>query len=121
MEFKTTLDNEFTIKTNEEIVAQILGKIIDNALKFTEKGSVTIEAAQKGQMVEISVTDTGIGIPADKQDTIFDNFVKLDEFKGGVGLGLSISRRLTNLLGGNLLLDSAYTTGCRFVLQLPIR
>ena len=121
MEFMTTLDDEFTIKTNEEIVAQILGKIIDNALKFTEKGSVTIEAAQKGQMVEISVTDTGIGIPADKQDTIFDNFVKLDEFKGGVGLGLSISRRLTNLLGGNLLLDSAYTTGCRFVLQLPIR
>ena len=121
MEFKTTLDNEFTIKTNEEIVAQILGKIIDNALKFTEKGSVIIEAAQKGQMVEISVTDTGIGIPADKQDTIFDNFVKLDEFKGGVGLGLSISRRLTNLLGGNLLLDSTYTTGCRFVLQLPIR
>lgn len=121
MEFMTTLDDEFTIKTNEEIVAQILGKIIDNALKFTEKGSVTIEAAQKGQMVEISVTDTGIGIPADKQDTIFDNFVKLDEFMGGVGLGLSISRRLTNLLGGNLLLDSAYTTGCRFVLQLPIR
>ncbi len=121
MEFKTTLDDEFTIKTNEEIVAQILGKIIDNALKFTEKGSVIIEAAQKGKMVEISVTDTGIGIPADKQDTIFDNFVKLDEFKGGVGLGLSISRRLTNLLGGNLLLDSAYTTGCRFVLQLPIR
>lgn len=121
MEFMTTLNDEFTIKTNEEIVAQILGKIIDNALKFTEKGSVTIEAAQKGQMVEISVTDTGIGIPADKQDTIFDNFVKLDEFKGGVGLGLSISRRLTNLLGGNLLLDSAYTTGCRFVLQLPIR
>lgn len=121
MEFMTTLDDEFTIKTNEEIVAQILGKIIDNALKFTEKGSVIIEAAQKGQMVEISVTDTGIGIPADKQDSIFDNFVKLDEFKGGVGLGLSISRRLTNLLGGNLLLDSAYTTGCRFVLQLPIR
>lgn len=121
MEFKTSLDNEFTIKTNEETVSQILGKIIDNALKFTEQGSVTIEACQKEQMVEISVTDTGTGIPADKQDTIFDNFVKLDEFKGGVGLGLSISRRLTKLLGGNLFLDSTYTTGCRFVLQLPIR
>ncbi len=121
MEFKTDLDDEFAIKTNEDTVSQILRKIIDNALKFTEQGSVTVEANKSNKMVEISVTDTGVGIPANKQDLIFDNFVKLDEFKGGAGLGLSISRRLTKLLGGNLFLDSHHTTGCRFVLQLPIR
>ena len=120
LEFKSTLDDSFAIKSNEETVSQILQKIIDNALKFTEEGSVCVEVGRKGKTLEISVTDTGIGIPADKQETIFDNFVKLNDFKGGVGLGLSISRRLAKTLGGNIILDSTYTTGSRFIIQLPI-
>jgi signal transduction histidine kinase len=120
MNFRTELDDSFSVRSNEETVVRILEKIIDNAMKFTEQGSVTIEARRTKKFVEISVTDTGIGIPADKQSSIFDNFVKLDEFKGGVGLGLSISKRLTNSLGGILFLDPTYQTGCRFVLQLPI-
>lgn len=120
MNFRTELDDSFSVRSNEETVVRILEKIIDNAMKFTEQGSVTIEARRTKKFVEISVTDTGIGIPSDKQSSIFDNFVKLDEFKGGVGLGLSISKRLTNSLGGILFLDPTYQTGCRFVLQLPI-
>ena len=120
LEFKSTLDDSFAIKSNEETVSQILQKIIDNALKFTEEGSVCVEVGRKGKTLEISVTDTGIGIPADKQETIFDNFVKLNDFKGGVGLGLSISRRLAKTLGGNIILDNTYTTGSRFIIQLPI-
>ena len=120
LEFRSELDDSFSVKSNEETVLQILEKITDNALKFTEEGSVTIEARKNNGNIEISVTDTGIGIPADKQKNIFDNFVKLDEFKEGIGLGLSISRRLTNSLGGNLFLDASYNKGSRFVLQLPI-
>lgn len=120
MEFRSKLDDSFTIKSNEETISQILEKVIDNAIKFTDKGEVIVEAQLKDDHVEISVTDTGIGIPPEKQNDIFDNFVKLDEFKEGIGLGLSISRRLAKTLNGNLILDTEYKTGSRFVLQLPV-
>ncbi len=120
MEFRSKLDDSFAIKSNEETVSQILEKVIDNAIKFTEKGEIIVETEQKGNMVEISVSDTGIGIPPERQNDIFDNFVKLDEFKEGIGLGLSISRRLAKSLNGNLILDTEYKKGSRFILQLPV-
>jgi len=62
-----------------------------------------------------------VGIPLDRQADIFDNFVKLDDYKEGVGLGLTICRRLVKMLGGNITVDSTYTTGSRFVIQLPVK
>lgn len=118
--FTTELDDDFTIKSNEETILQIMNKITSNAQKFTKEGSIVFHASRHDSTLEISVTDTGIGIPEDKQQSVFDNFVKLDEFSEGVGLGLSISVRLAKSLGGNIYIDSTYKTGSRFVLQLPI-
>ena len=119
MNFYTTIPDTFTIKSNEDTIAQILTKIIDNALKFTESGHVDVNAFKHDNYVEISVEDTGVGIPEEQREAIFENFVKLDDFKNGAGLGLSICRRLVKLLGGKIFIDSQYDIGSRFVVQLP--
>ena len=67
------------------------------------------------------MTDTGTGIPEEKRNDIFENFVKLDDYKEGVGLGLPICRRLACSLGGDIVLDPAYKNGSRFIVQLPVR
>lgn len=120
LQFTTDLHDDFAIKSDEETILQILDKIINNALKFTNEGSVEVHASRRSDLVEISVTDTGIGIPEEMQAAVFDNFVKLDEFKDGVGLGLSISRRLAKSIDGDISIDRTYKTGSRFVVQLPI-
>ena len=68
----------------------------------------------------ICITDTGIGIPQDKQDFVFERFAKLDTFSKVTGLGLALSRLIMERMGGNLVLDAQYTDGCRFMLTLPI-
>ena len=71
-------------------------------------------------MLLFSVTDTGVGVKEEDRERIFENFVKLDEYKGGVGLGLSICRRLARLMNGDVNLDVQYTEGARFILSLPL-
>lgn len=71
------------------------------------------------QHIEIVVTDTGIGIPEDKQEWVFERFTKVDEFTQGTGLGLAISRLAAQLLGGQIMIDSDYKEGCRMVFTLP--
>lgn len=66
-----------------------------------------------------SVTDTGIGISEDKQEVVFERFVKVDSFTQGTGLGLPLCRIIANGLGGSLTLDKTYKDGCRFLLTLP--
>jgi signal transduction histidine kinase len=66
-----------------------------------------------------TVEDTGCGIPADQAEHIFERFVKLDSFKQGIGLGLPLSRKLAEQLGGLVTLDTSYTSGARFVVTLP--
>ena len=119
LRFESTLKDSFSLKSNSEMVSQILEKLLDNALKFTEKGSITIAATRKGDMVAISVADTGIGIPESKRKAVFENFVKLDDYRDGIGLGLPICRRLARSLGGNIVIDPKYKNGSCFVLQLP--
>lgn len=120
LKFSSELPDTFSIRSNEETIAQILNKIIDNALKFTNEGSVELHVKKEEKMIELSVTDTGIGIPDNKREAIFDNFVKLDDFKEGVGLGLSVCRRLAKILGGAIIIDPQYKTGSRFIVQLPV-
>ena len=73
-------------------------------------------------MILFSVTDTGIGIPIEKQESVFERFNKLDTFVPGTGLGLSISRLIAKeKMGGSLTIDSTYTTGSRFILILPLK
>ena len=74
---------------------------------------------QQSNVLYLSIEDTGCGVPAEKASAIFDEFVQLDEFKDGVGIGLPLSRNIVRQLGGDITLDTAYTAGARFVITLP--
>jgi CheY-like chemotaxis protein len=113
------------IETDPDKVRQILKNFLANAVKFTERGSVTLAArpAQAPYSVVLSVADTGIGIPRGKQEAIFEAFQQADGSTsrryGGTGLGLTISRQLADLLGGEIRLRSEPGQGAEFALLLP--
>lgn len=113
---------ELIILSNPERIAQVMTNLVHNAAKFTSHGCIDIaysvnEAEKK---IEISVTDTGIGIPKEKQEVVFERFYKMNSFTQGTGLGLSICRTIAEKLGGSLRIDSSYTNGCRVILTLPL-
>ena len=116
---ESQLPDDFTIETNKIIISRIVSAITDNAFKYTEKGSVTLSAYTEGNMLHIAIEDTGCGIPDKESENIFGRFVKLDSFKEGIGLGLPLSRRLAEQLGGNVTLDTTYTAGARFIVTIP--
>jgi len=106
-----------------ERLRQIIGHLISNAIKFTERGEIAIEMGAEmplrdGILLHCSVTDTGTGIPAEKQQTIFDVFTQgdgsLTRIHGGVGLGLTISARLVEKMGGRIWVDSELGSGSKF-------
>jgi signal transduction histidine kinase/CheY-like chemotaxis protein len=113
--------------TDEAKLSQILRNLISNALKFTERGEVRVSAAAAdgGASMRICVVDTGIGIPAQDRERIFEEFTQvagpLQSRVKGTGLGLPLSRRLAKLLGGNLEVDSTPGVGSTFCLTLPLR
>ena len=119
-------DGPSVIHSDPARVQQIVHNLLNNAAKFTEKGSVSLTLRQaKGDLIEIDVTDTGIGIPEEKIAAIFEEFIQADGTTtrkyGGTGLGLSISRRLSELLGGDIRVVSAVGEGSTFTVSLPIR
>jgi signal transduction histidine kinase len=112
------------VRADREKVQQILVNLLSNAVKFTPPGgTVAVDCAAAGSVVEIRVRDTGIGIPADKLDTIFEPFVQVDarlaRSQEGVGLGLAISRDLAKGMGGNLVVESQVGRGSAFRVSLP--
>lgn len=126
-----------TMKTDRQRVEQILKNLMSNAIKFTSHGSVTLdinlakprkdfrnENLRKNGAIAIQVRDTGIGIPAEKQQEIFEAFKQADGSTsrkyGGTGLGLSISRELARLLGGEIGVESTPGEGSAFTLYLPL-
>ena len=119
MRFSTQLANDFTITTNQEHLKNILHHLLDNAVKFTPSGHVMVRCEEKDGKLVITVSDTGIGIAKEHQERVFDKFVKLSEYTGGVGLGLSISRQLARELGGDIVMDGNYRKGARFVVTIP--
>jgi signal transduction histidine kinase/DNA-binding response OmpR family regulator/CHASE3 domain sensor protein len=115
------------IKTDKMRLEQILKNLISNAIKFTEKGSVSLEIKindDDNKIICFIVKDTGIGIPLDKQPLIFEAFQQADGSTkrkyGGTGLGLSISRELAKLLRGEIILHSTVGQGSSFTLCLPV-
>ena len=120
LNIETELPDDFTLTTNENMLHRILACLMDNAVKYTEKGAITIKAQQENNQLKLTVTDTGSGIPTEEAEHIFDRFVKLDNFKEGIGLGLPLSRRLAEQLGGKVELDTTYTDGAQFIVTLPI-
>lgn len=111
------------IETDRERLLQVLANLTTNAKKCTEKGTITIalEKLPKDDMISISVSDTGCGIPKEKAQEVFERFSKLNSFRQGTGLGLSICRAFVEELGGKIWVDTTYTEGARFVFTHPIR
>jgi signal transduction histidine kinase len=119
--YETTLSQGFTFQTNEDMLKRIINTLLDNALKNTEQGTVTLRTSADEHSLQMVVEDTGCGIPAGEEAHIFDHFVKLDDFKEGLGLGLPLSRMLARRLGGDVVLDTQYKKqGARFVVTLPL-
>lgn len=121
LKLETTLADDFRITTNENMLKRILTALLENACKYTEKGSIKLKAVEADKTLLISVEDTGCGIPKEKAHEIFERFVKLDSFKEGIGLGLPLSLKLAEQLGGIVELDTTYTYGARFNVKLPIQ
>jgi len=137
--FKIELDNApESFLTDSQKLGQILNNFISNAIKFTEKGGVTLnisltpdnfefnkQTLQTAKVIQFSVIDTGIGIAQDKCQTIFEAFKQADGSTsrkyGGTGLGLSISRELSNLLGGEIQIKSEEGNGSIFSLYIPVQ
>ncbi len=116
-------DKELYVLTDLKRLRQVYSNLLDNALKFTEKGKVEFGYHIKGQEIVCFVKDTGIGINADKIDFIFDRFRQADESTtrkhGGTGIGLSLCKSLVELLGGKLWVESKKAEGSEFYFTLP--
>ena len=122
------LQNELTkdlplVDGDEDRIQQILFNLLGNALKFTESGEVRLSAVIQDGWIELAVADTGIGIPQDKQERIFDAFEQGDasteRTHGGTGLGLSVAKQLVELHGGRIWLESVVGQGSVFRFTLP--
>ena len=118
-------DGSGVIETDSLRLNQILVNLLGNAVKFTDSGWVSLRITREGENVVFAVQDTGRGIPESEFEAIFDSFRQLDgsptRRAGGTGLGLSVSRKLANLLGGDLTVESEVGKGSTFFLSLPRR
>lgn len=121
MRFDTDL-SVLMLDTDDARLRQVLINLLVNAAKFTEQGSIVLELkmADAG-MALFSVTDTGCGIPPEKQHLIFERFEKLNDFVQGSGLGLSICQLIVKYMNGKLWVDSGYTRGARFCFTHPLK
>ena len=118
VKLETGLPDDYVLKTNENMLRRIMNCLLENATKYTQKGSITMSAKQEGILLKLSVEDTGSGIPEQEAENIFGRFVKLNNFKEGIGLGLPLSRKLAEQLGGTVELDTTYKDGARFIVTL---
>lgn len=114
-------NGDCSICTNVPYLSQTLAHLLNNANKFTESGEIKLSCHREGERLVIKVTDTGIGIPEEKQEWVFDRFTKLDDFKPGAGLGLYICRLIVKRLGGIINIDREYTGGTCFVLVFSVK
>lgn len=121
------------IRTNLQQATRALSLLLDNARKFTQPAEAAVNAGaevkqsrvvlhlnQQDQMLNYVVEDNGIGVPPSEAEHIFDEFVQLDNYYDGTGIGLTVARSIARRLGGDVVLDTSYSGGARFVLSLPV-
>ena len=125
IDFRIEVDGELPklVASDKQKINQILLNIVGNAIKFTEKGYVKLKLSYNDRMLRFDVEDTGVGIKSTDVETIFDEFKQIDSSitkkYAGTGLGLAICRRLIELLGGSIRVESEYGKGTTFTLFLP--
>jgi signal transduction histidine kinase len=119
---------EMPLKADESLLHRLFLNLLDNAIKYNrENGKISIAAKNVGNKYQITISDTGIGIPPEKQTKIFDRFYRADEARShnnenisaGAGLGLSIASWIAKIHGGNLTLEQSNSKGSVFQLELP--
>ena len=129
-----TLEAETVMLTTALVPAtRVLTLLLDNAMKFThpaeaaggvsavkEKAHAVLRVTVDDGMVVFTVEDTGIGVPPEESEHIFEEFVQLDKYYDGTGIGLTVARSLAHRLGGDIRLDTSYSSGARFVYTLPL-
>ncbi len=123
---RTAIEKDLPLgRGDERRLSQVLLNLVGNAIKFTEKGEVAIEASCADGAFSVAVRDSGPGIAAADQAKIFEEFQQLDNTstrtKGGTGLGLAISKRIVEMHGGRILVDSELGKGSTFTIKLPVR
>jgi len=121
MKSESTLPAEFTTPVNQKMVNRMVSILLDNAIKNTTEGCIVVKTAADDTQLTITVEDTGCGIAPEEADHIFERFVKLDDFKEGLGLGLPLCRMIAKRMGGNVILDTSYSPGARFIITLPLQ
>ena len=113
----------YYVHSDRDHLHEVLDNLFENAIKYTPSGRVSVNVSGDNENVRISVTDSGIGIPAEDIPHLFQKFYRVDNTEtreiGGTGLGLYLSRRLVESMGGKLLLESEYKKGSTFTVQLP--
>lgn len=121
--FMTRPGHDLVLNTDFGYISEVLVRLLDNAAKFTEEGRIELsyDVSQDGKFVVFSVTDTGMGIPEDIEEKIFEIFTKGNIFSPGMGVGLSIARIIAEKLGGSIILDREYKEkGSRFLFSVPV-
>ncbi len=122
MSFSPGDQRDATIYVDQQRIQQILINLLVNSAKFTTEGSIKLipRIDADNSSITFTVEDTGIGIPADRKEHIFERFYKLNQDTQGAGLGLTVSRMFATLMGGTLVLDTDYHPGARFILTIPL-
>jgi signal transduction histidine kinase len=119
------LEEDQAIQTDGTKLRQMLVNLLSNAIKFTDKGEVRVRCMIENNLLEVRIADTGVGIPADNMENIFEPFWQAEQVAtrktGGTGLGLSVTRKLARLLGGDVTVASRVGEGTTFVLTLPMK
>ena len=106
------------VETDKDRFFQIIFNLVDNAFKFTNEGTIELKSIENEKELLFVVSDTGIGIHESELEKIFDRFYKIDAFKGGAGLGLSLSKSIANCIGGDVCVESVLGKGSTFTFKL---
>ena len=123
--FQAAIERDLAVYGNEDQLRTVFMNIIGNAVKFTQDGQIDVRAVKNGEMVRVSVKDTGIGISEEDQDRVFDDFFQgsrtLAREHSGTGLGLSVAKKILEVHGGRIWVDSVQGKGSEFTFTLPTK